>query len=161
MGLLSVIVWIALAAGRPQPAEVNWTSSVPLWTSLSAGGRVIDAGPGPKWASPPPAARLGALPAIKAEPELAPPPRELPPPVVEPAGPMLPAGLPAPQLIISPPNLVPIPERPEPVSPPIVAQATQRRPEKRVQSAPPDGLVVPAGQAIDRGPAARLGIPAR
>ena len=70
------MICLALAGDRPKAADVSWTAGVPLWTSLSPTGKVIDAGPIANWASPPPAARLGTRP----EPLAAGPggPRELP-----------------------------------------------------------------------------------
>lgn len=160
MGPLSVIVWIALTAGRPQPADVTWTATVPLWTSLSPGGKVIDAGPGPNWAGPPPAARLGSLPAMPPEVESAPKPRELPALRSEPVGAVLPPGTPAPQLSMTSPNLVAVAAVPEPVSPPLVAQATQRRPIHSAGDLSSFGtLAAPAGRPNDALPAARLAAP--
>lgn len=78
MGPLTVFLWVALTGGRPQPAEVGWAASVPLWRGLSPTGEVIDAGPAPAWASPPPAARLGTLPSLPHISTTVPHPRELP-----------------------------------------------------------------------------------
>ena len=62
VGLVAVFLCLALAGDRPRPADVSWAAGVPLWTSLSPAGKVIDAGPMATWASPPPAARLGPKP---------------------------------------------------------------------------------------------------
>jgi hypothetical protein len=158
VGPLTAIVWIALTAGRPQAAAVNWTATVPLWTSLSPTGKVIGASAGPNWSSPPPAARLGALPPMPPEVDAAPGPRELP--ALE-SGPILPRGTPSARLPVSPPNPVPRRLVPEPVSLPLAFQATQPRPRR--QPIPPgvERFIIPTGGMADRMPAARLGAPSR
>jgi hypothetical protein len=154
VGPLAVFVWVALAGPKPPPADVCWTASVPLWTSLSPAGKVVAAGPA-RWASPPPAARLGTPPM--------PQPRELPE-TLSAASAILPPGSPAPQLVISSPTVPALPPRPEGVSPPLVAQATQRRP---IRPAGDDYaharpfVPAPVRKPSPEPPAARLTLPIR
>ena len=160
MGPHLAIVWIVLASGLPRGADVSWTAGGPLWTSLSPAGKVVDAGPVAAWASPPPAARL-ASPA-PAPPPL-PAPHELPEVLGDPAGPVLPPATPVSQLIITSPTPMPLPSRPEPVSPPIAVQATHAR-TRPIRPAgdrySPGKAFVPV-RAADDGPAARLAPPTR
>jgi hypothetical protein len=133
VGHLIALAWIALAAARPHPAEASWSAAVPMWTSLSSGGKVIAAGPAAVWTSPPPAARLGTLlePIPPALPVL-PQPRELPEVVTEesdPTGPILPPGMPISQLSPVPAVAFPALTTPEPTGPqPLAVQATRRSP---------------------------------
>ena len=165
VGPLTVILGVALTAGRPHPAEVAWTPSVPLWTSLSPSGKIINAGPGPTWGSPPPAARLGPLPQLPEPVAAAPPrPRELPHLFADTANPMLPPGTPASRLVMTTPSVPLIPAHPDVVSPPLAAQAAQPRPIRSVSNASPAGSRFIPVRAVEAGsatPAARLAAPAR
>ena len=161
MGPHFAIFWIMLASGGPRPADVSWTAGVPLWTSLSPAGKVVDAGPFAQWASPPPAARsLPEMPPPAPEPLPLPQPRELPETVDPTIGPLLPPGVPAAQLIITSPTVPPIPPKPEPISPPIAVQATQRRIHPAGDCYTPGKAFVPGVKKIDE-PAARLVLPSR
>src|SRR5262245_60096959 len=82
-----VILWAVLTVGLPRGADVTWTAGVPLWTSLSPAGNVMDAGPLAGWVSPPMAARLGT-------PQFASEPRDLSEVRADPTGQALPPAPP-------------------------------------------------------------------
>jgi len=139
-----VLVAVELAGLRPKPADLSWSASVPLWTSLSPNGKVVGAGPAATWASPAPAARLGPI--IGSEPATGgalPPPRELPDVVTDSVETILPPGVPISQLITTTPSAAPVPPRPEfPGPPPLAVQATRRSPG-RPSEAPAARISVP------------------
>jgi hypothetical protein len=56
----TALIVLMLAASAACAEDVNWSASVSLWRSLAPNGQLMDAGPAPDWASPPPAARLGS-----------------------------------------------------------------------------------------------------
>ena len=162
VGPLTVILWLALTGGRPQPANVHWAASVPLWTSVSPGGKVIDAGPAPAWASPPPAARLGALPPIPREtPNAESGPRELPKLLVRQTDEILPPG---PRLVTTSAAETPFAAGTGLIRHAVCVDQTQPCPSRQANTGSPPGPSMFAVDVEESGPIrppARLGAPSR
>lgn len=115
MRVWTAMLGVGLAVGAARAGDVSWTAGVPLWKGLSAGGKLVEAGPAPGWSYPggqqEPAARLGPIQPASVRPAPAGTPRLLPLPadVMAEPGPTI---LPFPRVVGVLPTAATAPARP-------------------------------------------------